>query len=430
MGNFISLGQYNKLYKYIWIYLGIRFVYQFIFDYELVFDQLYNEPISLPYSPFISMQLFYITFIIVSLIIKLIQKKINKNDVNLILEVDEPLIFNKSDIVLQFGTSHTDYFLFVNLYFVVVTDLLDEIFYQFNLRIMNYWMFEMLFFELMNSRIQKIKIYKHHIFSFIFILCFCSIIKTISIILSFLNNTKNVQMFNDRKFLIPVGLSFYLLMQLFKAYIFCNEKYYLEKRYISIINYMFFYGLFGFLTSTLCAVLSSFIPCGDNSLNDFFKTVCAYEDKDIYYFDNYKIFFKELAKSYLGLRIFLLIFQCGLYYSSNYYIYVIYKKLSPIYHICMKRFNYLILDSLVFINDLVNQNIQGFSLVLSIFDILLLIFFVLGSVIYLEFFELNFCELNFYMRKRIKERSKKEISFSLDNISSESENSSSLGIID
>ena len=68
MGKCISLGEYNKLYKYIWIYLTIKFVVLFVFDYRLVFEQLPNEPFKLPSSPFISLSFLYITFIIISFI--------------------------------------------------------------------------------------------------------------------------------------------------------------------------------------------------------------------------------------------------------------------------------------------------------------------------------------------------------------------------
>ena len=78
MGKFISLGEYNKVYKYIWIYLIIKFISLFIFDYELVFDQFYCEPMILPYGPFISSQINYLAFIIISLILILIEKHQSK----------------------------------------------------------------------------------------------------------------------------------------------------------------------------------------------------------------------------------------------------------------------------------------------------------------------------------------------------------------
>ena len=420
MGKYFSFGEYNKLYKYIWIYLIIRFISQFIFDYELIFDQLYYKPIILPYGPFIYLQLNYITFIIISLVLKLIEKRERKKS-----NPYKLLIRQQHKNVDIFGVRKKDYFLCVNLFFVVVIDIFDEISIQFQCNLLNYWMFEMFFFEIFNIKILKTNIYRHHVFALIFILSSCSIIKTISIIFNFLNETQSVSIFDGRKWLIYVAVIFYLLLHLSSAYIYCNEKYYLNKNYILIHQYLLLYGIFGFISTSICVLSSSYIPCGDNTLPELSKIICKYDENEKkYYFDNYSLYFKELSSSYLGLRIPLLIFQSILYYASNYYIYVIYKVLSPIFHICMKRLNYIILDSLAFINDLVNNKIKGLGITLSILNIIILIFYVLGSIVYLEFIELHFCGLDFYLNRNIKDRSNTENLISLDNIGDISERSS------
>ena len=82
----------------------------------------------------------------------------------------------------------------------------------------------------------------------------------------------------------------------------------------------------------------------------------------------------------------------------------------------MYRFNYLILDILGLINEMINNdNINNGSITINILDILILIFYMIGSMVYLEFIELNFCDLNFYTKRNIKERSKSEIRISLGN---------------
>ena len=352
MGKYISLGEYNNLYKYIWIYLAISFISKFIFDYRLVFNQLKNEPMKIPNNPFISLSFKYLTFIIVSLVIIKIKKK--KQTQELIQE--EQLIYNKNDIVTKYSNKKEDYFLFVNLFFVVALDLIEKVISRINLSLLEYWMFEMFFFEIFNSKILKSKIQKHHIFSLIFILSSCSLIKTIAIIISFINKTDDAQIIDNRKWLIPIGIIVPLLAQTFRAFTYCNEKYYLEKRIIPIPYYLLSYGILGTITSTICALITSFVPCGDNTLSEFVKNICSYNEKEeIYYFDSYNIYFKNVSSEFLGLRIILIIIQALLYYGSNYYIYTIYKWLGPIYHICMKIFNYLILDILAFINDLINN---------------------------------------------------------------------------
>ena len=91
-------------------------------------------------------------------------------------------------------------------------------------------------------------------------------------------------------------------------------------------------------------------------------------------------------------------------------------------YICLTRLNVLILNILVFINDLINKNIKKIGITITILEFLILIFYILGSIVYLEFIELNFCNLNFYTRRNIKGRSDKDFKVSLDEINIVREN--------
>ena len=88
----------------------------------------------------------------------------------------------------------------------------------------------------------------------------------------------------------------------------------------------------------------------------------------------------------------------------------------------MTRLNVLILTIFSFINDLINNdNLKKIDISIGILNIINLLFYVLGSTVYLEFIELNFCDLNFYTKRKIKERSNTETSICLDEISENSE---------
>ena len=102
-------------------------------------------------------------------------------------------------------------------------------------------------------------------------------------------------------------------------------------------------------------------------------------------------------------------------------LFMLYKKLSPIYYLCMHRFDFLIITILAFLNNLINKHIEGVNITIKAFDILTLIFYILGSLVYLEFIELNFCNLNFYTKRNIKERSNKDTRISLGEVSINSE---------
>ena len=312
----------------------------------------------------------------------------------------------KQDIEKEYGIVVNDYFLFINFSFVVISDLVQDIIYLLNFPMFNYWMFEMLFYELFHSRLFKTKIYKHHILSLIFILSSCSIFETIVIILKFTNETEDAKFFENRKWLIPIGFISFLLFHIFKTYTNCNEKYYLEKRLIPITKYLLFYGMVGLLLSSICAVLSSCYPCGDETIPEISKDFCGYKDDNgNYYFSNYNLYFKDLTSENFVKNLIFTIITCILNYFGSYYIYAVYKELSPVYYICTNRFVNPILSIYYFINDYIkNDNIQNIDIFINIFNFLILIFYILGSIVYLEFIELNFCNLNFYTRKNIRKR--------------------------
>ena len=424
MGKFVSLGEYNKLYKYLWMYLVIKFISVFIFSKELVFQPFKNDAIKTPFSPFIFYQFYYVGCIVFSAIL-IVYEKISKKKSEKDILFDKKLIYNKLDITTEFGLSHKDYFIYINLFLAVITDLLDEIIAAFQCSMFDYWVFEMLFFERFIARLFHTKIYKHHIFSLIFIICSCSIMQTIIIIIKFVNHTEEVIIFDNRKWLIPSAIIVFFLTNVFRAYVYNNEKYYLEKKNISFSQYLFIYGILGTAVSLFCAVLSTYNPCGDNSLPELSKILCQYKtNEDIYYFTNYTIFFKEFVSDYLGLRILFKIIDTALYYIFNYYRLAIYKKLNPIYHICMRRLDETMINLLILIDYFIyTDTYQGLYITISILNIILLIFFVSGSIVYLEFIELNFWDLNYNVKRKIKERSHIESVTEMDNISVNSDTS-------
>ena len=300
MGKYISLGEYNKLYKYIWIYLILRFVLTYIFYNDLIFKQFDEKDILiLPDHPLITPQIDYIGYIIISLIIKVIKKFLRKKKSNANLN-DIKLIYNESNIEIKYGVKENDIFLFVNIFFLVIRDILEQILPKFKASMFTYWMFEMLYYELFHSRLFKTKIYRHHIFSFIFILTSTCILRSANIIINFANDTNDAKFFEDKKWLIPTSIIVYFLFRVFKTYSFRNIKYYFDKRVISITNFMFIYGIFGVIATLIGALISTFAPCGDNTLPELSKKVCEYSKNNNteYYFDSYIIFHEKLSSKY------------------------------------------------------------------------------------------------------------------------------------
>ena len=417
MGKFISLGEYNKLYKYIWIFLIIRFFTTFIFSNNFIFNQLKVDAITLSNCPFVLNQFDYIGYIIISIILLIIEKYHTKKDVNEDIN-EQKLIFNEQDINDKYGIKKSDYFLFINIFFLVIKDILENILPKFKSTLFRFWMFEMLFYELFSYKIFKTNIYRHHIFSFIFILISGCLLKSIDIIIRFVNNTEEANFFDDRKWLIPISLIIFFLNDIFKTYIFTNIKYYFDKRVISLTKFILLYGIIGLITTFIGGIISTYAPCGDDTLPELSKKICEFKENNgtIYYLDSYKVFYEKFSEDYLTGRIFVIIFRVIFIYGNCYSIYAIYQKLTPLYYICFNRLNVLILTILIFFNKLINEDINSVLISTNICDILILIFYILGSIIYLEFIELNFCNLNYYTKRNIKKRANREVKSSLDNI--------------
>ena len=164
----------------------------------------------MPDHPLITPQNDYIGFIIIPLIIKVIKKFLKKKKSNANLN-DDKLIYNELDIEIEYGVKENDIFLFVNIFFLVIRDMLEQILPKFGTTMFTYWMFEMLYYELFHSRLFKTKIYRHHIFSFIFILTSTCILKSVNIIINFENDTSTVKFFENRKWLIPTSIIVFFL---------------------------------------------------------------------------------------------------------------------------------------------------------------------------------------------------------------------------
>ena len=429
MGKYISFGEYDKQYRYIWIYLGTRFLSTFIFSNQLIFP-IYNstDALYLPDHPFITRQTDYLAYIIISIIIKIIKKFFNKKETDKDLP-EGKLIYNEKDIENEYGVQQNDIFLFVNIFFLVIIDIVNAINPKLKNSLFDYWMFEMLYYELYHSWLFKTKLYRHHIYSLIGILSSCFIVKTISIIIKMTEDEKYADEFYfERKWFIPISMVIYFLFRIFKAYTYGNLKYYFDKRVYKISSFILFYGIFGLLATLIGAITSTYVSCGDETLPELSKKLCPYSlnNQTIFYFDNYSIYYGKLSKYFFAARIVFLILQKILNYASTYYTYEIFKKLSPIYFICTNRLNVLTLNILWFFSDLINKGTLGdISIKQDICDFIIYDCYIIGSIIYLEFIELNCCGLNFYTKRNIKRRANNDSLGSIYSIADDSVNSES-----
>ena len=171
------------------------------------------------------------------------------------------------------------------------------------------------------------------------------------------------------------------------------------------------------ILSSICATLSSYIPCSEK-LSEYF---CKFEDDEgNFYYDSYRLYYEELSSESFALRIILLIIMYIFIYIIYYYAYGIYKVFNPMYHFFINRLNDLIISVLLLLNYIINnEGITSLDLAIMILEIFIFLFYIIGSMVYLEFIELNFCDLNKYTKRNIKIRADTETQIILADIGSD-----------
>ncbi len=166
MGEYISLGKYNKNYKYILLYLVFRALNDCI--YSLEYQGLYEEISFFGANDFFSehklintMFCYFWIFIFSLLLIKYdsyIQnnKTINKNNGN--SENSEQLIYNEPEDFLNYNKKRINLNIFLVAFLWVIIDLLDAIM---SIDVNDFWTFKLIFVYFFGKKMFNIQIYRH-----------------------------------------------------------------------------------------------------------------------------------------------------------------------------------------------------------------------------------------------------------------------------
>ena len=137
----------------------------------------------------------------------------------------------------------------------------------------------------------------------------------------------------------------------------------------------------------------------------FEDNICEiFDDKPNYYIENIFIYFHDLSNSDRKTIIYeIIIIFFGMVFNVLYIYFevIIIYYLSPVHYFFYDSTHQFLSDTAVLIYNLIEKkNISEI-----IFDVVEDFFALIGFVIYLEIIELNFCELNYNLRKKIIERS-------------------------
>jgi hypothetical protein len=285
-------------------------------------------------------------------------------------------------------------------------------FYNFSLDGLDFWFVEIGFLCFWKRILFGMLTYLHHIFSINFIIIICTILKALSFIIILLDD-KYKRLYKDYNWIIFVGIISFLLMSLLKSYVIYKIKWIMNFKYYSSIKFLLFYGLIGTLICFGLSIVSNEMPCIDDKTFKDIHFICQISktDKDnntTYYYDNYSVFFDNFGNAfYVVLYIIKIIASFGV----RFYSILILKYLSPEHLICANSLYFFmirIIDLFIFLiqgkkNEQYDYNSN------ELFELFINFFHFLGSIIYLEFIELKFCQLNYNLKKNIVKRAQLEM---------------------
>ena len=143
-------------------------------------------------------------------------------------------------------------------------------------------------------------IYKHHWFAIILSIIPCSLLKIIAIILSFIENKDEKGGIGDlyikRWYFVPLGIFSYLMLLGIKSLTIAGMKWFFDLKYVSHTTLLIIYGLIGLIFSIIFCVAATYIDCNKLFEKDIVSDICSFRynnDDNIYYFDNFKIYFNN-----------------------------------------------------------------------------------------------------------------------------------------
>ena len=432
----ISIGQYNKYYKYVLLTPLFFFLTNFIFGIY------YNNKFNLKISDFyenekenffkfkysIVHDVFrYFVILIFGIIYFICQRRSNaklknKNDKlnnkynttgeNANLSSTILLIHNSPEELFNF---HISALSIVSLMIIwILQKYLIDLLYKYGLIDHEFWMFEIIIVSLFSSKILNTETYKHQKCAIYFICIICGTLKIFTFIISLIfsediNSIYN-EIYNDNKVvLLPLGIALFFINMILRSYVNTKIKWIMDLKYISPGKILILYGFLGTIISLIICTITTFI-FGEEK-NDYIDNFLIYiknlqnlipEESSKFIYEILVVFFGSITNFFYTLY-YLLTIKCltpvhAIFSNSIYFFFL------PIFLL-----SYNIICKIIKINnnDDTNEINKDSNIIYyrHLIEIIGEFFGIIGFMIYLELIELNCCELNYNLRKNIMIRS-------------------------
>ena len=430
MARCITLGNYNRNYKYIILYIIFRLIYEYflgdVFPDEMKINFLKEKNIP---EQIIVYDIFkFFVMLILGLIIAKIELKKNSTP-----QIEpERTISTESEEQLEDGVIAKEeekeekkkkekwispfifHFSLVAIY--IIATKLPEYFFLIGLKGLDFWNVKIFFVCLLNFLMYKTKIYNHQKLAIAIVLFFPTIMKILSIISIYKYagdkrkhdtiEPKEI-IYKEFNFFIPIGIIGFLIIFFVHAFILCKLKSYFYLKFLSPSRILIYFGIAGTLFSLIGSFISNYVECK----GEFSKYICFIDGPNSKkYFDSFQNFFGKIwnlnGRSPFEKFGYIIIFIIQLFMDAIHYflIFLLIDLFNPEFYLCFDSLFYFIAKFICLIYYLVVNIKYAF-----LFETLAQAFAIIGAIIYLELIELNFCNLNFNLKKNIKERAANDI---------------------
>ena len=450
MSAIISFGKFNHYYKYIllstlclflnYMTFGINYNYSFV-EIKLFPDkgQLYFSKhkyihfIFCYFFTFILGMIYNITDEYETQRISIISNKTQDKST----ESHSPIKFIQKDIGVIYISSMSFFNLLFILFLWVIMDFFMD-FYIDTLKDLDFWFFELLMVSYFSTKTFNFKLHSHQKLAIYFNSTLC-LTKITAIILSFCDDKSDEYLWytKDAFFKVLFGIMIYFVLILIRSYVNTKIKAYMDLNIVSAKKLLMLYGLFGTIIYTIICFITTSVECASpsifsksNSTSNYlckvpFNNTIKVDDIEnnltengALYLDNFSIYFKTFKySSYIEItKEIIIILLAGItYFYYKYFCLMIIKFLSSIHYIFSNEVyslfkNLIALPIYTLINEgsfFIEKPIN-FIIPKYILDTSGDFLFLIGFLVFLELIELNFCDFNKDLRRKIMDRSEYE----------------------
>ena len=418
MSKYISFGSWTSNYKYLFI--TSIFLALFNFFNGIWYDSNSDYSINLfPTGKFSAhflihqMYLYFVCFLAACIIIILenildFQNKKEKRESSTLIE---PSSLNTyiNLIGTKLGRKKFSILYKALLAFIIFSTeqflLINSMFFGF----IYFWIFELYFIALLYLKIFKIDIYRHQYLAFT-INIISIILNIIKILLTIAEKDVKKAIYVKYWWLIFIAIILYLIYSISISYALFCLKHIFNLDFIPVSHFVLIYGFIGTIACAILSTIFTFNSCGKKTYNSFEirDYICKIIDNNNQtYFENFNIYFSETWKiceeSEIRNEIIACIFKYISFSIHKYYEMKTVDSLTPFHRIFSSAVYYCseIIFILIFnFNKIIKDDNKYLKAKIAL-DCFACAICLIAVLIYLEIIEINFCNLNYNLRKNI-----------------------------